>query len=71
MQFEEAFQEFETQLEDFKPKIGEELYNDTLLQVMIQVALQGLRVKSGKKEIDDFKERCANFPLAGESLPPC
>ena len=56
-QFDEAFQEFEAQLEDFKPKIGEELYNSMLLQVMIQVTLQGLRQKSGKKEVDEFKER--------------
>jgi len=79
-QFDEAFQEFEAQLEDFKPKIGEELYNSMLLQVMIQVTLQGLRhKKSGKKDIDDFKERCVScacdahdrrLPLA-DKVPCC
>ena len=43
LQFEKAYFEFETQLEDFKPLVGEELYTDTLHQIMVQVALQNLR----------------------------
>ena len=60
LQFEKAYFEFESQLEDFKPLVGEELYTDTLHQIMVQVALQNLRGRVGAVSVelvDDLKER--------------
>jgi hypothetical protein len=39
----EAFPMFDETMKDYKSMIGEELYSSTRLQIMIQVALQGIR----------------------------
>lgn len=57
VQFEQAFAEFDDQLEDFKSVVGEDLYADTLLQVMIQTTLQNLRAEGGKNNFEDFRQR--------------
>ena len=59
-QFEEALNNFDV-MEDYKPMIGEELYSSTLLQIMIQVALENMRSDRGKKSFQDFQQRCWFF----------
>jgi hypothetical protein len=72
-QFEEALNSFDV-LDDYKPMIGEELYSSTLLQIMIQVALENMRSDCGKKSFQDFQQRFWFFlswcvPCASPSLP--
>ena len=57
VQFEQAFAEFDNQLEDFKSIVGVDLYADTLMQVMIQTAFQNLRAEGGKNNFEDFRQR--------------
>ena len=59
-QFDEALKSFDV-LDGYIPMIGEELYSSTLLQIMIQVALENVRSDCGKKSFQDFQQRCWFF----------
>ena len=70
MQFELAHQELDVWVEDFKPDVGEDLYAATVEQITVQLALQPLRAKGGKNNLDEFTERCALAPPCMLRLGP-